>query len=250
MEKNSWDQGSWNAFAVFDCSKEVSRQRLREMPDRFRTTAISHATTYWGIQDTAPHPRKRTSFAGISEPYQRWPCLEMTAEDLAWGEQHLAKVIAAGKTAPSRNFGNRSAGFAAERVVDRWLTERNITHAWDDDPKNRLPDFEIYGLTIDLKNHTTNGMPQPGYDVDLTDRQRINSGPRDWYLFSKLDQSTMQDLWVLGFQTYDEIMSKGVFYKEGEMTRTKLKAPVDCWCIAYNELIKPLKWLGEYNEKK
>lgn len=246
MDVEAWSQGSWNAFVVFDCSKEVSRQRCREVPDRFKKVAISHATTYWGLQDTAPHPRKRSNFAGMSTTYQQWTCLEMTAEDLEWGEQHLKKVLAAGKTAPSRNFGDRAAGFSAERVVDRWLTAQGVEHDWDDDPKNRLPDFQINGLTIDLKNHTTVGSPKADYDANLTERQRINSGPRDWYLFSKLDKSTMRDLWVLGFQTYAVMMDKGVFYREGEITRKNMNAPVDCWCIRFDELIKPTDWLGEY----
>lgn len=239
-----WSQGNWNAHVVYDCTIAESRERCSKVPDQFKQIAISHAETYWKIQGQA-RPPKRRSFAGISDIYQRWPCLDMTAEDLAWGKKHLEKVLAAGKTAPSRNFGERAAGFSAERVVDRWLAERGILHNWDDDPKNRLPDFEIRGLTIDLKNHTTIGQPKDDYDANLTDRQRINSGPRDWYLFSKLDKSNMRDLWLLGFQTLDVIMSKGVFYHKGDLTRGNMDAPVDCWCIRFDELVPVEKWLEE-----
>lgn len=212
---------------------------------------MSNAATYWKIQGHTPPPRQ-TGFAGMSAPYQRWPLLEMTPADLEWGKQQLTKVRASGNLAPDRNFGNKSAGFAAERVVDRWLTERGIPHTWDDNPKSRLPDFEIYALTIDLKTHITIGEAQPSYDANLTEEQRIKSGPRDWYLFAKLDRSNMTDLWLLGFQTLKSIMTKGVFYRKGEMTRAKVKmeAPVDCWCIAYEELIKPPEWLEKYNEKE
>lgn len=189
-------------------------------------------------------------FAGMSKPFQRWPVLEMTAEDLAWGKDQLAKVLAAGNTAPDRNFGNKAAGFAAERVIDHWLTEQGFIHTWDNHPRSRRPDFEIGGLTIDLKTHITAGQPRGNYDADLTDEQRKKSGERDWYLFAKLDRSNMTDLWLLGFQTLATIMTAGVFYKKGEITRTKMKAPVACWCIKYDELIKPLDWLGENSEQQ
>lgn len=241
MDQDAWTQGNWNAFVVFDVTVNESRQRCRTVPDQFKATAINHAATYWKLQGHTPPPRR---------PPQRWPLLEMTPADLTWGEQHLAKVLAAGNTAPDRNFGNKAAGFAAERVVDRWLTERKIKHTWNNHPTARLPDFEISDFSIDLKNHTTGGAPQGGYDADLTEEQRQGSGERDWYLFTKLDRGNMTDLWVLGFQTLKVIMTTGVFYKKGEITRTKLDAPVDCWCIRYNELIKPLEWLGEHYEKK
>lgn len=185
-------------------------------------------------------------FAGMSKPFQDWLCLDMTPEDLEWGKQQLAKVLAAGNTAPDRNFGNKSAGFAAERVFDRWLNEEGIAHTWNSDPVDRTPDFEIRGATIDLKTHVTNGGPRPHYDANLTEEQRVNSGHRDWYLFAKLDKSNMTDLWILGLQTEAVILEKGVYYREGQVTRLKMDAPCDCWCIRFDELIKLPEWLGEY----
>jgi hypothetical protein len=192
---------------------------------------------------------KDGGFAGMSKPFQRWPLLEMTADDMAWGKSQLAKVLAAGNTAPDRNFGNKAAGFAAERVVDRWLSERGINHTWDNHPTSRRPDFQIGGQTIDLKTHSTAGPPQDWYDANLTEEQRQNSGDCDWYLFAKLDRSNMTDLWLLGFQTLPVILEKGVFYNKGEITRSKMDVPADCWCIRYRELIKPLDWLGENSEQ-
>ena len=249
MGRDAWSQGNWNAFVIVDCTLDESRKRFRQVPDQFKKIAGNNAATYWKLQGHQPPP-KSTGFAGMSKPYQDWPLLEMTDEDMAWGEEHLRKVKASGKTAPDQDFGNLRAGFAAERVVDRWLTTQDISHTWNNSPRDPEHDYWLGDLRVDLKTHTTAGEPRGHYDADLTESQRRGSGERDWYLFAKLDRSNMTDLWLLGFQTEQVIMTKGAFYRKGEITRTKLTAPVDCWCIQYQELIKPLKWLGEYNEKK
>jgi hypothetical protein len=170
----------------------------------------------------------------------------MTEKDRAFGKRQLKKVMASGRTAKSREFGERWAGFSAERVVDRWLKEQKIRHVWNKDPNDPKQDFEFGETLVDLKTHVTMGNPKGDYDANLTEKQRRGSSPRDWYLFAKLSKANLTDLWVLGFQTEEVIMSKGVFYREGEITRKDMAAPVDCWCIAYEELIKPFDWLGEY----
>jgi hypothetical protein len=247
MEKNSWRQGNWNAFVVFECTLEVSRERCRNVPDRFKKTAINHAGTYWKIQGHVPPPRKKAAgFAGMSAPYQEWPILVMTPEDLEFGKQQLARVKASGKTAPDQNFGDRVAGFAAEWTVDRWLTAQGIPHTWNNDPKDPKADYFMGGLSIDLKTHATVGGPRGHYDTNLTEAQRTGSGERDWYLFAKLDKTNMTDLWLLGFQTEKVIMADGVFYRKDEITRQKMNAFVDCWCIRYRELINPLEWIEKY----
>jgi hypothetical protein len=243
-------QGGWNAFVIFDCTIGESRKRCRQVPIQFRRIAMSNAATYWKIQGHQPPP-KPTGFAGMSKPYQDWVCLEMTAPDLEWGKQQLAKVKASGKTAPDQDFGEMSVGFAGERVVDRWLTEEGYNHIWHHNPIDPKPDFEFAQVTADLKTHVTLGPPKKHYQTNVTDDQIIRSGSsQDWYLFGKLDSGCRQDYWVLGFLTPQTLVTKGKFYREGEITETKMDAKCDCWCIAYDELIKPLKWLGEHSEKK
>ena len=237
--RSEWRQGNWNAFVVFECTIAESRKRCRQVPEPFKDEAISHAATYWKIQGHQPR-RRQPKISG-------WPRLEVTAADLKWGKKQLAKVKASGKTAPDQNFGELSIGYTGERVVDRWLTKEGIPHTWNNDPDDPRPDFEFGSVKADLKTHTTKGAPRPKYQANVTDDQSIRSGGnQDWYLFAKVDQNTYTDLWVLGFLTPADLTANGKFYRKGDLTDTGMLAKCDCWCIAYEELIKPFDWLGEY----
>ncbi len=242
MDVEAWSQGSWNAFVVFECSKEVSRQRCREVPDRFKKVAISHATTYWKIQGSQPPPRQ-PGFAGMSKPYQDWTQVIIEPEHWAAGKAHLK----GSNWQQMDKFGDQVMGFAAEHAVVDWFEQHDVDHNHSADPRGTDPDYTISGLTIDLKSVGSKGMPRPHYDANLAERQRLkDNGKIDWYLFGKYDNTTAGDFYILGFQTEQYILDNGAFYREGEITRQKMKAPRDCWCIRYDELIKPFEWLGEY----
>lgn len=238
MQTENWSQGNWNAWVVQTPDKAESVKRCRNTPLPFREAAINHAKTYWSLR-----PRD-AGFAGMSKSCQRWPLLEMTPADLKWGDQQLRKVRAAGKTAPDRDFGDLRAGFAAEKVIDRWLTEKGIDHVWNNDPIDPQQDYEFGSLLVDLKTHVSLGGPKPEYTVQLSEEQRQGSSARDWYMFAKLDSSNMTDLWLLGFQTEAVIMSEGQFYRKGEI-RKKMTVYFDCWCLEYQALVEPADWLAK-----
>lgn len=248
MRTENWSQGNWNAWVVWECNIAESRKRCSEVPNQFKTIAISHAETYWKIQGQA-RPRKR-SFAGMSDPYRDWVCLEMGADDLEYGKQQLAKVRASGKTAPDQDFGQISAGFAGERVVDRWLTEKGISHKWNNNPNDPLPDFEFDQVTVDLKTHVTLGPPKKHYQTNVTaDQVNRSGGNQDWYLFGKLEKSRRKDFWVLGFLKCPELITQGKLYREGETTESNMYCRCDCWSIEYNQLANPDEWLEKLNGK-
>jgi len=242
MDQDNWRQGNWNAFVVFDCTLNESRKRCRGVPDQFKAMAINHASTYWKLQGHVPPPRK----AIRSAPYSPWTMIEITKAHWALGEAHLEGA----KWKKAIKFGDQAVGFAAEYAVADWLTSKEIIHDHNPDPRNTDPDFTIFGLTVDLKSVSTKGWPRPKYDANLADRQRLRDvGKVAWYMFGKYDNKTDGDYYILGLQTAQAIMSQGVFYRKGDMTRKKMEAPVDCWCIEYQELIKPLEWIEKYEKR-
>jgi hypothetical protein len=229
-----WKQGNWNAFVVLDCATETeSQKRLQETLAPFQEEAANHAGTFWRIQD-------RSKPTPLAAP---WPLIEITPKHWAAGKAHLA---GANRT-KLKKFGDQEVGFAAEHAVADWFASKGIEHNHNPDPRNTAPDFTIGGVTVDLKSVSTVGAPQRHYDANLAEAQRKKSSP-DWYLFGKHNKTTAGDYYILGFQTEDIITREGVYYSKGETTRQMMRAPVDCWCIEYWRLIKPLDWI-EINGK-
>lgn len=173
-----------------------------------------------------------------------WIHLEVTLEDWEWAEEHLAAVRATGYKLGDSFGVNAEGGYAAERVLARYMDDCDIPYTWYNDPWDRREDFKICGQVIDLKNQTTAGKPQMGYDVDIT-RATAMGSRRDLYLFTKINRHTRRDLWVLGFMGHEEYMSKAVYYNKGERTRTNMEAPNDCYCVRYNELTLWDVWMVE-----
>lgn len=245
MQEN-WSQGNWNAHVIFDCSIAESRERCRQVPMEFRRIAMRNAATYWKIQGHKPPPKK-AGFAGMSKPFHDWTLIEITPKHWDLGKAHLDGA----NQQHLFKFGDQVMGFAAEHPVAEWFDSQGIEHHHDPDPKGTGPDFTIRGLTVDLKSVGTKGMPKSDYEAPLTEKQRKEGkGKIDWYLFGKYDNTTDGDYYILGFQTERYISDNGTFYSKGETTRRGMECQVDCWCIEYHELIKPLKWLGEYNHGK
>ena len=234
-------RGGWNAFVVFDCATaEESRKRLQEVPDQFKQEAESHARTYWLIQGDQ-RPPKSTGFAGMSEPFQGWPLVEITPEHWAAGKAHLK----GSNWQHMRKFGDQVLGFTAEYAVADWFSSKGVVHNHNPDPTNTEPDFSIQGLMVDLKSVSTVGPPRKNYDADLAEHQRLkDDGKIDWYMFGKHDNTNTSDYYILGFQTEKVLLEVGAFYQEGEITRKGMNVQVDCWCIEYWRLVKPLDWLS------
>jgi len=235
--KETWLQGNWNAWVVFGCDENQSRERCKKVPMAYRNGAISHARTYWKIQANKPNSVKR-------KPKSGWIKIEITKEHWEAGIEHLQNS----NWQRMHRFGDQQLGFAAERAVADWFADQDIDPHYDPDPTGTRPDYSIHGLIVDLKSVSTKGRPQGNFDANLAERQRLqDDGKVDWYLFGKHDNRTEGDFYILGFQTEEVIMSKGVFYVQGEITRRGMPAPVDCWCIAYDDLVKPWEWLENEN---
>lgn len=183
---------------------------------------------------------KDSGFAGMSKPYQPWTPAEIAPEHWDLGRAHLEGAA----QEHLKKFGDQVVGFAAEHTVADWFKIQGINPNHNPDPRNTDPDYKIAGLAIDLKSVSTKGMPRSTYEAPLAERQRLkDNGKIDWYLFGKYDNMTEGDYYILGFQTAQYILDNGKFYRKGEITRRGMKAPIDCRCIEYRELIKPLEWL-------
>lgn len=203
------------------------------MPDEFKSVAGNHAGTYWDIQEGGGYKPK---------PPPEWTRIGITPEHWAAGAAHLE----GSNRKQMDKFGDQALGFAAEHAVADWFSMLGVEHHHDPDPLGTDPDFTIRGLTVDLKSVSSKGGPRKDYDANLAERQRLkDAGKINWYLFGKYDNTTEGNYYVLGFQSVEVILGQGVFYRKGDITRKKMKAPVDCWCIEYGRLIKPLEWLSQ-----
>lgn len=246
-----WTQGNWNAWVVSTDSKAECKQRCRNVPLEFRKLAVSHARTYWTVAGRARPKRPRAArkpASGMFAPVK----LVLTREDYEWGSWFLKQVVAQGNTREGarNNFGNRELGFAAERCVDRWLTQIEIEHIWHDDPAFRGREFEIGQASIDLKAMSTKGAPRPDWDADVTvpGAPKAAAGMQAYYLFGKHDNSSHPnygDFYVVGFITDQEFEKKSVYYNRGETTRHGYKAKTDVKCVPFGELVPPMEWLNE-----
>lgn len=245
-----WTQGNWNAWVVYDCGIDESRERCRKVPEAYKEGATDHAKTYWAIQGVKPrlgvNARKRVNarrrMSGLDVIH-----LYMTAEDYEWGEHHLEEVRKAGNTAPDVIIGDLVRGFAAERCVDRYLTEINVDHVWYNDPAWRGADFKMQGSTIDLKTISSKAVPRADYDAFVTGAQRDNSGGKqDFYMWGKHDRNSHPDYgdyYLIGLMTQERFGELSAFYREGEITRGGMKARVDCRCVRYDETTPLSEWL-------
>ena len=229
----NWLQGNWNAWVVYGVDINESRERCREVPPAYREGAVSHAKTYWQVQGHQPRQVRR-------KPASRWPLVQITAAHWEMGRRHL-------KGANKERFdifGDLEVGFAAEYAVADWFRDLEIDPHHNPNPRNTKPDFTINGMTVDLKSVSTKHPPRRDFDANLTERQRLkDKGKIDWYLFGKFDNTTDGDYYIVGFQDARTLQHVAQYYDKGEITRKNMKAPADCWCIAYGDLVDPMEWL-------
>ncbi len=229
----NWLQGNWNAWVVFGCDINQSRERCREVPETFREGAVSHAKTYWQVQGHQPRPVKR-------KPASRWPMIQITAKHWEMGRRHLKgadrdRLI---------NFGDQKLGFAAEYAVADWFRDQGVDPHHNPDPRGTDPDYTINGFKVDLKSVSTKGYPRRDHDANLAERQRKKDiGKIDFYLFGKHDKRTDGDYYIVGFLPADMITEIGQYYDKGDITRCNMNAPANCWCVQYGDLVDPSEWL-------
>lgn len=129
----------------------------------------------------------------------------------------------------------RWTGLAAESAVNTWLHNVGIEATWNGGVDG-LPDFEVGGVGIALKNN--NGAWREGFEFVIP--AQVCKRLDDQIMFTVLDDRASL-LYVVGVTTNDQFRMNSRFARKGEMGPIR---PLfnDCRIIRADQLVDPAGW--------
>jgi hypothetical protein len=127
------------------------------------------------------------------------------------------------------------AGFLAEEIVDRWLTEQSIPHVRNGGPDD-LPDFEIGPVEIAVKNRV--GRMRGDVRFTWATKQAL----RAELIFTLADRDD-GSIWIAGAIAERAFERARGLIRRGEDLAPGYPAQIDNWTILASQLDDPVAWL-------